>query len=47
MTSKMRKIAVVAPGSRVPYDVAARVQTLVAKLFPGRVPEIYFHPQCL
>jgi len=47
MTNKMRKIAVVAPGSRVPYDVAARVQALVAKLFPGRAPEIYFHPQCL
>jgi muramoyltetrapeptide carboxypeptidase len=47
MTSKKRKIAVVAPGSRVPSDVAARVQTLVAKLYPARPPEIYFHPQCL
>lgn len=47
MTSKKCKIAVVAPGSRVSSDVAARVQTLAAKLYPGRAPEIYFHPQCL
>jgi muramoyltetrapeptide carboxypeptidase len=47
MTSKIREIAVVAPGSRVSSDVAARVQTLAAKLYPGRTPEIHFHPQCL
>jgi muramoyltetrapeptide carboxypeptidase len=47
MTSKKRKIAVVAPGSRVSSAVAATVQTLAAKLYPGRAPEIHFHPQCL
>ncbi len=47
MTSKKCKIAVVAPGSRLPSDVAARVQTLAAKLYPGGAAEIHFHPQCL
>src|SRR6478672_5547804 len=47
MTSKKRKIAVIAPASRLSADVAARVQTLAAKLYPGGRLEIYFHPQCL
>lgn len=46
MTSKKRKIAVVAPGSRLPADVAARVQTLAAKLYPSGAAELHFHPQC-
>jgi hypothetical protein len=32
MTRKKRKIAVVAPGSRLAADVAASVQALTAKL---------------
>ena len=47
MTSKKRKIAVIAPGSRLSADVADKVQSLAAKLYPGGRPEIYFHPQCL
>jgi muramoyltetrapeptide carboxypeptidase len=46
MTSKKRKIAVVALGARLPSDVAARVQTLAAKLYSGGGVEIHFHPQC-
>jgi muramoyltetrapeptide carboxypeptidase len=47
MTNKKRKIGVVAPGSRMSSQVAARVQTLAATLYPDRTPEIHFHPQCL
>src|SRR6266571_3020697 len=47
MTNKKRKIGVVAPGSRMSSQVAARVQALVATLYPDRTPEIHFHPQCL
>src|SRR5260370_11060015 len=46
MTNK-RKIGVVAPGSRMSSQVAARVRALVATLYPDRTPEIHFHPQCL
>jgi muramoyltetrapeptide carboxypeptidase len=46
MTSKWRKIAVVAPGSRLSADIAARVQTLAAKLYPCGTAQIHFHPQC-
>ena len=46
MASK-KKIAVVAPGSRLSADVAARVHMLAAKLYPGGTAEIHFHPQCL
>jgi muramoyltetrapeptide carboxypeptidase len=46
MTSKKRKIAVVAPSSRLPSDVPVRVQTLAAKLYSGVGVEIHFHPQC-
>jgi len=45
MTNKKRKIGVVAPGSRMSSQVAARVQALVATLYPDRTPEIHFHPQ--
>src|SRR5260370_16844300 len=47
MTNKKRKIGVVAPGSRMSSQVAARVRALVATLYPDRTPEIHFHPQCL
>jgi muramoyltetrapeptide carboxypeptidase len=40
------RIAVVAPGSPLPEGVAERVQALAAALYPGREPEIHFHPQC-
>ena len=46
MTNK-RKIGVVAPGSPMSSQVAARVQALAATLYPDRTPEIRFHPQCL
>ena len=47
MTSRKRKIGVVAPASRMSTKVAERVQTLAAALYPDRTPEIHFHPQCL
>ena len=40
------KIGVVAPSSRMSADVAVRVPTLAARLYPDRTPEIVFHPQC-
>ena len=46
MTRKKRKIAVVAPGSRLTADVAASVRTITAKLYSGGGAEIHFHPQC-
>lgn len=47
MTSRKRKIGVVAPASRMSTKVAERVQTLAAALYPDRTPQIHFHPQCL
>ena len=47
MTNKKYKIGVVAPGSRMSSQVAARVQALATTLYPDRTPEIHFHPQCL
>jgi muramoyltetrapeptide carboxypeptidase len=47
MTGKRRRIAVVAPGSRLPSEVAGSVLALAAKLYPNGAAEIYFHPQCL
>jgi muramoyltetrapeptide carboxypeptidase len=41
-----RKIGVVAPGSRMSPEVAARVLALAGNLYPDRTPEIHFHPQC-
>ncbi len=40
------RIGVVAPASRLSRDVPGRVRDLAAELFPGRVPDIIFHPQC-
>lgn len=40
------KIGVVAPASRLSPEVAERVPALAARLYPDRMPEIVFHPQC-
>jgi muramoyltetrapeptide carboxypeptidase len=40
------RIGVVAPGSRIDPAVAEKVSALSAALYPGRAPEIRFHPQC-
>jgi muramoyltetrapeptide carboxypeptidase len=42
----VRRIAVVAPSSRAAPEVAPKVQAIAAALYPGRTPEIVFHPQC-
>jgi muramoyltetrapeptide carboxypeptidase len=42
-----RRIAVVAPSSRMSPEVAGRVQAVAAARFPGGPPAIDFHPQCL
>jgi muramoyltetrapeptide carboxypeptidase len=47
MSSEPRRIAVVAPASRLSPEAAERVRALAATLYPGRTPEIVFHPQCL
>ncbi len=44
--SEPLRIAVVAPSSRLSPEVPDRVRALVARLYPDRPPEIYFHPQC-
>lgn len=40
------KIGVVAPGSRIEPKLADDVKALAGRLYPGRAPEIIFHPQC-
>ena len=40
------RIGVVAPAGRVDPSLADRTQALAQTLFPGRAPEIWFHPQC-
>jgi muramoyltetrapeptide carboxypeptidase len=40
------RIGVVAPGARVDLAVAEKVTALATRLYPGRAPEIRFHPQC-
>jgi muramoyltetrapeptide carboxypeptidase len=40
------RIGVVAPGSRIEPGVAERVKSLATRLYPGRPPDIQFHPQC-
>ena len=47
MTAALRRIAVVAPSSRLSPEVIGKVHELAARLYPGRPPEIVFHPQCL
>ena len=46
MSGERSKIGVVAPASRLPPEVATRVLALAKRLYPGRTPEIVFHPQC-
>ncbi len=43
---RITRIGVVAPASRLSPDVPARVQALARSLFPERMPDIVFHPQC-
>ena len=40
------RIGVVAPGTRIEPELAARVQAFAADTFLDRAPEIVFHPQC-
>ena len=46
MGSAKCRIGVVAPASRLSPEVAERVRALAGSLYPGRTPEIFFHPQC-
>jgi muramoyltetrapeptide carboxypeptidase len=46
MSKASCRIGVVAPASRMSPEVAERVWTLAAALYPERTPEIVFHPQC-
>jgi muramoyltetrapeptide carboxypeptidase len=47
VTAAVHRIAVVAPSSRVSPEVIGKVHELAGRLYPGRTPEIVFHPQCL
>jgi muramoyltetrapeptide carboxypeptidase len=47
VTASLRRIAVVAPSSRLSPEVTGKVHELAARLYPDRAPEIVFHPQCL
>jgi muramoyltetrapeptide carboxypeptidase len=47
VTTALRRIAVVAPSSRVSPEVVGKVRELAARLYPARALEIFFHPQCL
>jgi muramoyltetrapeptide carboxypeptidase len=40
------RIGVTAPAGRVDPALAAKIQALAETLFPGRAPEVWFHPQC-
>ncbi|HEY3812264.1 MAG TPA: LD-carboxypeptidase [Caulobacteraceae bacterium] len=40
------RIGVTAPAGRVEPALAGRIQALAETLFPGRAPEVWFHPQC-
>jgi len=40
------RIGIVAPGSRIEPEIAERVTSLAARLYPGRAVELRFHPQC-
>ena len=46
MTGAASRIAVVAPSTRLSPDVVDKVQAIAGARFPGRPPEIVFHPQC-
>jgi muramoyltetrapeptide carboxypeptidase len=47
VTTALRRIAVVAPSSRVSPEVIGKAHDLAARLYPDRAPQIVFHPQCL
>jgi muramoyltetrapeptide carboxypeptidase len=46
MSNARKKIAVVAPASRVAPETPEKVTALAATLFSDAAPEIHFHPQC-
>ncbi len=46
MPGKMLKIGVMAPGSPIDPKVADQVKALAQRLYPDRIAEIRFHPQC-
>ncbi len=46
MSTERCKIGVVAPASRMSPEVATSVPALAKRLYPGRTPDIVFHPQC-
>lgn len=46
MSARVRRIAVVAPCSRLSPEVPDRVRAVAAELYPERTPELVFHPQC-
>ncbi len=46
MTDDVRRIAVVAPSSRLSPEVVGQVQELASALYPDRTPRIIFHRQC-
>ena len=46
MNKRNCRIGVVAPASRTSPEIAEKVRTLAASLYPDRTPEIFFHPQC-
>jgi muramoyltetrapeptide carboxypeptidase len=46
MSKERYRIGVVAPASRMSPEVAEKVPALAARLYPDRVPDIVFHPQC-
>src|SRR5260221_805826 len=47
MSPGVRRIAVVAPASRLSPEVIGKVHAQAAGLYPDRTPEVFFHPQCL
>jgi muramoyltetrapeptide carboxypeptidase len=47
VSGEARRIAVVAPASRLSSEAPDRVRALAATLYPDQTPEIFFHPQCL
>jgi muramoyltetrapeptide carboxypeptidase len=46
MALGVKRIGVVAPGSRIDPSVEQRVQALAGVLYPDRTPIIQFNPQC-
>ena len=46
MRNNRLRIAVVAPAARISDDIALRVQALATQLYPQRLAELFFHPQC-